>query len=123
MSMPYMLLASMPKLQHMPGGPNSGTATPADPKVAKPADLALGFCQIQAGCKPYNSFGQAKDTAGNRPRGGKLGQMTGRRNAKLRNGLSDESLGFCAQGVSSPGAVLRLFHVCLSAMCGRALPK
>lgn len=35
-----MLLASMPKLQHMPGVPNSGTATPADPKVAKPADLA-----------------------------------------------------------------------------------
>lgn len=41
--------------------------------------------------------------------------MTGRRNA-LRNGLSGESLGFCAQGVSSPGAVLRLFHVCLSAV-------
>lgn len=35
-----MLLASTPKLQHMPGVPNSGTATPADPKVAKPADLA-----------------------------------------------------------------------------------
>ena len=62
----------------------------------------------------FNSFGQAKDTADNR-RGGKLGEMTGRRNA-LRNGLSGESLGFCAQGVSSPGAVLRLFHVGLSAV-------
>ena len=66
---------------------------------------------------------QEQDTADYRTRGGKLGQeMTDCRDAKLRSGLSGEPLRFCAKkGVSSSGAILWLFHVSLSVMCGAAV--